>query len=147
MREVISEIHIKVYSDGSFEAKKIFRTELPDLIRNSSRRTTQAVSTILQMHNLKKRLEETNQEIDYNRLYNQALSLVAQNLNLQISTVRDKLERKMGETAEEVQDLIKAYFTNNDMRLKNVMIDSVRGTRKELEDIAAIEELFRMMSS
>jgi mannitol-specific phosphotransferase system IIBC component len=148
VKKLVAEFVFKVYDDGSYEVRKLLKTDktdLPERVREASSRTTQAIMVILKMHHMKKQMEKSGNpgNIDYTKIYNKALQDTARDLNLQVPTVRDKLERKMKKSADDVVKLLENFFENNDMTIKEELKKSIRGTYKEDQDILAIEELFR----
>lgn len=148
MKKLVTELILRVYDDGSYEIKRVLKTDktdLPERIREASSRTTQAIMVILKMYHMKRKIEETEDanNIDYTKLYNKAIQETAQDLELRISTVRDKLERQMGQSAGNIVKLIKNFLLHKDMTLKEELLKSIKGTLKEDKDKAAIEELFR----
>lgn len=144
MARVLKEYHIKIFSDGRMEKQEILKVDFNEILSKSSEKIKQAILVILQLKVLKEGEEAKghNIDIDYSSLYNRAINLVADNLFVTRPTVRDKLERGMDKKADEMKKIIEDFFTRKNEDLKQVMLDSIKGKRKEKQDKRSIEELF-----
>jgi|LSQX01.3.fsa_nt_gb hypothetical protein len=144
MENLVAEKVVRVYADGTYEERRYYNKEVLELERNASQKTMQAVRVILEMHSLINEMENI-EDIDFAHLYNKAINMVAQELDRQPLTVRDKLERQMKKKAKQVQELIKDCLANNDdTKLKTALVNTVKRTYRD-EDTKAIEELFKFI--
>lgn len=135
---ILKQFITTVYSDGSLSIREIEKSDFKELLDECSIKIKQAILVILQMNALKN--EDSN--IDYSKAYNKAINLVADNLNVERSTVHDKLERKMGCSAKDMKTLMEDLFTGANQDIKGIMLASIQGTQKEAQDKTAISELF-----
>jgi len=124
-------------------------TNLPALISEASARIAESILVIWRMYLLfgEGQEEAQNYSIEFcRRLYNEALKRGAEDLEIQPTTLRDKLERQSKCRAETIIMLARDFFTKKDMNgLINVLMKSVEGTRKEAEDKRAISEFFKVL--
>lgn len=150
--DLLKEYSVKVYSDGSIVVKEVMpSTNFKDILSDCSARVQQILLVILQMKVLKENIIKNNEQteefedIDYDKLYPDAINEVAKKLDVSNSTIHDKLERQSNLNAKEMKELIKNFLENINDDLIKSLLDSVKNTKKEKEDRFAIKELYRRL--
>jgi len=131
---------------------QVYITNLPDLIREASAKTADCIMVVWKTYtNFKEEQKKNkNYSIDYEHirhLYNEAIDLVSEALERESTTIRDAAERRSNLFACETIRLLQEFFSNitYNNKLKDHLIESVIGKRKECEDKQAIKELFKVI--
>lgn len=145
MVKLIGEINVRYYSDGTYNVRKVKKHDLAKTILEASEKTKQPLLLLLQMEELQRDIEPG--QVNYPAVYNEALPIVADNLGIGISTVRDKLERQRGKSAGDIQSLIKDFFENGNPDFENLLLKDLKGTHKANKDELAIREVFKSLKN
>lgn len=143
--KILREYRTRVYEDGTIEMKEVtVKNDFIEILDECSEKIKQSILVILQMKVLKEQKKDEN--VDYAKLYNDSINIVADNLGVVRPTIHDKLERQMNKSAKEMKDITEDFFTKKNQYLKQVMLTSIKDTKKEKADTIAIEELFKRLS-
>lgn len=142
-KELVKKFVVNVFSDYSISMEEVkIPLDLPGAIRAGSIRIAQTIAVLITMEKEVREAMANGITINYVRIYNKALSKVATEMGITPSSTRDKLERKLGLSASDLIQLLKAYFENNDTTFRDILLNSVQGTAKEFEDSEAIKIYF-----
>lgn len=134
---ITARYELIIYNGGErIELKRLDnQAEEIDLSKCSSR-ISQILATVIEM---KKQMDDnpasTNLEI-----YSNAISKVAKNLEVNNTTIIDKLTRQIDLNAEQSREIIFEYLENNSPELKNVLLEKV-GKNTKSADVNAINQV------
>lgn len=143
MAILIKEYNLKVYNDGTTVLVEVPIGDINRLLEDCSVKIKQGVGVILHTKVLREERVKAGLPVDYTEIYSKATAYVAECLEVNVSSVRDKLERQLSLTAAGIRSLIEDYIENGSQGLEKVLLQSVRGTQKERQDKLVIEAFFK----
>lgn len=125
---------------------KNINTDLPNYIKEASAKVAESIIVVMDTYNLDKQKKNSVYSKKYcKRLYNEALHLGSEELKLQPTTLRDKLERKNNRSSREVIRLIQSFLANDDLNALRDLLMPNNGTTYSVEDKRAIIESIKVI--